>query len=193
MVILSLHVNSFTGDTMADKPFTLIIYTSMSGHTEALARALADGARQSRNTSADLKRARDVTPEDIDKASALAFGSPTYFSYMSGELKMFFDEFLIRKDKFKGKPAIAFATGDGGQLKCIQSIEDIMEYFEVDMVHRSDIISAGLAIQGVPDENALKTARNVGTKLAEAGKCLVCREATEKEGVTIGDQKPSMH
>ena len=102
---------------MAEKPFTLIIFTSMSGHTEALANALEEGALQMKNTTAEVKRARDVSPEDVGRASAIAFGSPTYFSYMSGELKMLFDEFLPFKEKFQGKPVIAFATGDGGQLK----------------------------------------------------------------------------
>ena len=38
----------------------------------------------------------------------------------------------------------------------------------------------------------VQMAKNAGTKLAEAGKCLVCRRAAEKEGVTIGGQKPTI-
>lgn len=177
---------------MADKPFTLVIFTSMSGHTEALARAIAEGAGQLRNTTAEVKRARDVTPDDIGRASALAFGSPTYFSYMSGELKMLFDEFLPYKEKFQGKPVIAFATGEGGQSKCIESIEGILESFGVDLVHRSDILTAGLAVQGMPDQKAKNQAVETGKKLADAGVCFACRKATEEQGVTIGGEAPTM-
>lgn len=177
---------------MVEKPFTLIVFTSMSGHTEALANALAEGALQMKNTTAEVKRARNVTPEDIGRAAAIAFGSPTYFSYMSGELKMLFDEFLPFKEKFQGKPVIAFATGDGGQLKCIQSIEGILESFGVDLVHRSDILTAGLAVQGMPDQKAKNEAVQAGRKLADAGVCFACRKATGEQGVTIGGEKPSM-
>jgi len=177
---------------MAEKPFTLIVFTSMSGHTEALANALAEGALQMKNTTAEVKRARNVTPEDVGRAAAIAFGSPTYFSYMSGELKMLFDEFLPFKEKFQGKPVIAFATGDGGQLKCIQSIEGILESFGVDLVHRSDILTAGLAVQGMPDQKAKNEAVQAGRKLADAGVCFACRKASEEQGVTIGGEKPSM-
>jgi NAD(P)H dehydrogenase (quinone) len=172
---------------MVDKPRILVIYTSMSGHTETLARAIADGARGGQNIEVELKRAKDVTPDDIGRASAIAFGSPTYFSYMSGELKSLFDGALPHKDRFEGKPAIAFGTGAGGQLKAIESIENILSYFGVQFVQKSDILSAGLAVQGTPDEGALKLAKQVGKKLSDAGIHYVCEKAKEEKGLVIGE------
>jgi NAD(P)H dehydrogenase (quinone) len=161
---------------MMDRPRILVIYTSWSGNTEALARAIADGASEAgnKNVEVEIKRARDVGQPDIEGASALAFGSPTYYSYMSGELKTLFDNALRYKDAFYNKPVIAFATGNGGQLKCIQSIEAILEFFEAVFVQKSDILSAGLAVQGRPDEGALKLAKAVGRKLGDAGVDYVC-------------------
>ncbi len=161
---------------MADRPRILVIYTSWSGNTEALARAIAEGASEAGNRNVDvaLKRARDAAREDVEGASALAFGSPTYYSYMSGELKTLFDGALRYKDAFYHKPAIAFATGNGGQLKCIQSIEGILELFEVSFLERSDILSAGLAVQGTPDDEALGQAKDAGRKLGEAGVEYAC-------------------
>ena len=172
---------------MVDKPRILVIYTSMSGHTEALAQAIAEGARGGQNVLVDVRRARDVSPDDVAAAAAIAFGSPTYFSYMSGELKSLFDVSLPHKEYFAGKPAIAFGTGAGGQLKGIESIEAILSYFGVQFVQRSDILSAGLAAQGMPDEGALKMARQVGRKLAEAGIKYVCEKAKEEQGIVIGE------
>jgi multimeric flavodoxin WrbA len=173
---------------MVDKPRILVIYTSMSGNTEALARAIADGARGGQNVEVEVRRARDVGPDDIAHASAIAFGSPTYYSYMSGELKTLFDNALSYKDRFEGKPAIAFGTGEGGQLKCIESIEGILTFFGVNFVQKSDILSAGLAVQGMPDRGAIKQAEQVGKKLSEACARYVCEKAKREQGVVMGEQ-----
>lgn len=161
---------------MADRPGILVIFTSWSGNTEALAAAIAEGAKGAGNGNVDvmIKRAREVQRGDIENSSAIAFGSPTYYSYMSGELKTLFDEALSFRGAFEGKPVIAFATGHGGQLKCIQSIEDILEFFGVKFVQRSDILSAGLAVQGRPDEGALRQAKAAGRKLGDAGVEFLC-------------------
>lgn len=163
---------------MADRPHILIIFTSWTGNTEALAAAIAEGAQGAGNGNVDvtLKRASETSRPDIEDASALAFGSPTYYSYMSGEMKTLFDNALPFKDTLYKKPAIAFATGNGGQLKCIQSIEGILEFFEVSFVQRSDIISAGLAVQGKPDDSALRQARAIGRKLGDEGVGYACRQ-----------------
>lgn len=166
---------------MADRPNILIIYTSWSGNTESLASAIAGGAKGAGNGNVDvsMKRAREAKRSDIESASAIAFGSPTYYSYMSGELKSFFDEALPYKSMFEGKPVIAFATGNGGQLMCIQSIESILEFFGVEFIQRSDILSAGLAVQGMPDEGALRQAKAIGRKLGDAGVNYTCRQKSK--------------
>jgi len=154
----------------------LVVYTSWSGNTEALARAIVEGAADAgnKNVEVEMKRARDVGQQDIEGASALAFGSPTYYSYMSGEMKTLFDNALPFKEAFYHKPVVAFATGQGGQLKCIQSIEAILELFGVVFIQKSDILSAGLAVQGRPNEDALRQAKAVGRKLGDAGVEYVC-------------------
>jgi NAD(P)H dehydrogenase (quinone) len=173
---------------MADRPGILVIYTSWSGNTEALARAIADGASEAgnKNVEVEMKRARDVGRQDIENASALAFGSPTYYSYMSGELKTLFDNALRYKDAFYSKPAIAFATGNGGQLKCIQSIEAILEFFEAMLIQKSDILSAGLAVQGRPDEGAIRQAKAVGRKLGDAGVGYLC--SLRSKNIIVGQR-----
>jgi NAD(P)H dehydrogenase (quinone) len=172
---------------IVDKPRILVIYSSMSGHTEALARAIADGARGGQNVEVELNRARDVGPDDVARASALAFGSPTYYSYMSDELKTLFDNAPPYKERFDGKPAVAFGAGEGGELKCIESIENILQFFGVKFVQKSDIPSVGLAVQGMPDESALKMAKQVGKKLSEVGIERVCEKAKREQGIVMGE------
>lgn len=183
--IIYLNYNIIIMITMPDKPKILIVYSSLSGNTEALANAIADGARSAQNVTVVIKHARDVDRSDIESASAMAFGSPTYFSYMSGEMKTLFDKFLSFKSAFEGKPVIAFATGEGGQIKCIESIEGILQYFGVKFIQRSDILSAGLAVQGRPDENTKKMAGQTGRKLADAGIEYLCDKLSQEQGITI--------
>ncbi|WP_174590656.1 flavodoxin family protein [Methanocella conradii] len=172
-----------------NRPRILIVYTSRSGNTEALARALAEGAAEAgnRNVEVVVKKARDVSRQDIEEACALAFGSPTYYSYMSGELKTLFDDALLYKDSFYSKPTVVFATGNGGQSKCVESIEAILELFEAMLIQKSDILSPGLAVQGKPDDGALGQARAVGRRLGEAGVEYACRKGSE--GIIVGKGK----
>ena len=166
---------------MADRPVILIVFTSWGGNTEKLAEAIAQGARGAGNGNVDVivKRAFETGRSDLESASAIGFGSPTYYSYMSGELKTFFDRALPFRETLEGKPVIAFATGEGGQLTCIRSIEGILEFFNVSFVQRSDILSAGLAVQGMPDEGALREARAAGRKLGDAGVDHLCSRRSE--------------
>lgn len=69
----------------------LIAFHSQTGNTEKMARAVADGVTQARNTRAELKRALDTTSQDIRDCDAVVFCSPEYFGYMSGAMKDLFD------------------------------------------------------------------------------------------------------
>lgn len=77
----------------------LVLYHSQQyGNTEKMARAVADGARSggaditvhnANDGRFDVERYRDF--------DAAAFGSPDYFSYMAGTLKVFLDDWYIAK------------------------------------------------------------------------------------------------
>ncbi|MDQ1278834.1 MAG: hypothetical protein QG670_94, partial [Thermoproteota archaeon] len=54
----------------------LIVYDSKTGHTEAMAKAIAEGARTT-NVSVDLKKLGDPFPKTLlDSADAILIGSP---------------------------------------------------------------------------------------------------------------------
>ena len=69
----------------------LVVYHSLSGSTEKMAKAFAEGAKSVPGTEVVLKKASDATLEDLLRCGAIAFGSEDYFSYISGALKDFFD------------------------------------------------------------------------------------------------------
>jgi multimeric flavodoxin WrbA len=68
-----------------------IIYHSRSGHTEALAQAIVEGASTETEVTTTLVRAFDAGLEHLSESDGVIFGTPENFGYMSGALKDFFD------------------------------------------------------------------------------------------------------
>ena len=82
----------------------LVVYYSLHGHVEALARAVAGGAESIRNTEVRVRRVSDygdakaversveeVTHDDVRWADGIAWGTPTRYGVMATPLKRFFD------------------------------------------------------------------------------------------------------
>lgn len=68
----------------------LIVYHTLSGNTEMMAKAVAEGAESVAGTTVSMKKALDATLDDLLDCDAVAFGSADYFSYIAGALKDFF-------------------------------------------------------------------------------------------------------
>ncbi|RKR03236.1 flavodoxin family protein [Maricaulis maris] len=71
-----------------------IAYHSGYGHTEALAKAVHDGAGREPGATARLINVTEMTEADWDvlnAADAIIFGSPTYMGAVSGPFKTFMD------------------------------------------------------------------------------------------------------
>ena len=136
----------------------LIAFYSRSGVTEALANAVAEGARAS-GAEVRLRRAREVvsaeimarTPgwsaqaaalnakyeapseADAEWADAIVFGSPTRFGNVSSELKSFIDGLggLWFQGKLNGKVGSAFgssSTPHGGNESTLISLYNPMAH-----------------------------------------------------------------
>jgi len=115
----------------------LVLYYSMYGHVETMAKAVADGAREVDGTSVDIKRVPETMPEDAARQSgakldqvapiaepgelvdydAILFGTPTRFGNMAGQMRNFLDQTggLWFNGKLIGKVGSVFtSTGTGG-------------------------------------------------------------------------------
>jgi NAD(P)H dehydrogenase (quinone) len=140
----------------------LVLYYSMYGHVETMAKAVAEGARSVAGTEATIKRVPDLVPEDVarkagakmDQAAPIAtvdelpnydaiiFGSPTRFGNMCAQMRNFLDQTgaLWMKGGLIGKVASVFtstATQHGGQETTITS-------FHHTLLHQ------GMIVVGVP-------------------------------------------
>ncbi len=148
---------------MANKKI-LVAYASRTGSTEKLAQTIADGIRKVEGISVDVKRARDVKPDDAISADGYAFGSHSAFEYMGGELKLLFEELYHVRDKVSGKPVLLFTTGQGGQVAALESMDKVVGVFNPRW------IKPGVAVEGMPGEADKAKAVEMGKKLAEAVK-----------------------
>ncbi len=94
----------------------VILYYSKSGNTKMLAKRILDIFREfiPENVSIELFDAVNMNFSSLMDASAFIIGSPDYFGYMSGYIKLFFDELYENRSQLKGRPAFAFVSHGGG-------------------------------------------------------------------------------
>jgi len=140
----------------------LVLYYSTYGHVEAMAQAVAEGARQVPGTEVSIKRVPELVSEDVAKASgykldqaapictvdeladydAILFGTPTRFGNMAAQMKNFLDQTggLWFQGKLIGKVGSVFtstATQHGGQESTILN-------FHTTLLHH------GMVVVGLP-------------------------------------------
>jgi NAD(P)H dehydrogenase (quinone) len=136
----------------------LVLYYSSSGHVEALAEAVADGAR-SAGATADVKRVPETAPPEVAKAAhfkldqkapvakideladydAVIVGTPTRFGRVSSQMAAFLDQAggLWMRGALNGKVGGAFtstATQHGGQETTLFSIIANLLHFGMTIV-----------------------------------------------------------
>lgn len=129
----------------------LVIFHSQTGNTESLARAVADGVEETESARAVLKRAADVTAQDVRDCGALVICSPEYFGYMAGAVKDFFDRTY---DELKDDPAvrkkpfcIVVSAGNDGS-GALNQIERICKGYRLKKV-QPPIVCKGAVTEGV--------------------------------------------
>jgi NAD(P)H dehydrogenase (quinone) len=94
----------------------LVIFASDSGHTEKMAHAVAEGAEKAAGVESRVKKASEVTEEDVRAAAAVIMGSPTHMGSMHWEMKQLIDRVFSRlwhTDALSGRVGAVFATGGG--------------------------------------------------------------------------------
>ncbi|MDE3165986.1 MAG: flavodoxin family protein [Acidobacteriota bacterium] len=95
----------------------LVAYHSQTGNTAKLAEAVRAGAAGVEGATVTLRKAGDVTDEDIRQADGIIVGTPVHWSNLSAETKRLLDHIgsVLSKDKAigDGRTAGAFCTGGG--------------------------------------------------------------------------------
>lgn len=210
----------------------LVIYYSLHGHVEALARAVGAGAESVRNTAVRLRRISDggdaksldrdvdqATLDDLRWADGIAWGTPTRYGTMCTPMKRFLDgmvEIWTHGD-LEDKPAGIFtstASIHGGQESTILTtlvplLHFGMIFVGTPYVQNPQIMTAegiggspyGPSTVAGPDAKRavldveLRTARNLGVRLARVASALKIVRVTTLQGhevdapayVTVGE------
>jgi NAD(P)H dehydrogenase (quinone) len=140
----------------------LVLYHSIYGHIEAMANAVAEGAREVSGAAVDIKRVPETIPEEPFRAlggklnqaapiaapeeladyDAIVFGTGTRFGNMTGQMRTFLDQTgsLWMRGALVGKVGSVFsssATQHGGQESTILT-------FHPTLLHQ------GMIIVGLP-------------------------------------------
>jgi len=140
----------------------LIVYFSQSGHTEAMATAIEDGARSVDGVKVVQRTADAASNDDLLAADGIVLGSPTWFRLPAWPVKRVVDESIAVYRQLAGRVGGAFtSTGtvvDG--VTCLRALRDALEE------HRILMVGKGVVAVGAPDDGELSFCREYGRDLA---------------------------
>lgn len=142
----------------------LIVYSSQTGNTAALAGAAHDGAtRLADEVECRLLRAQAATLDDLLWADGLILGTPENFGYMSGALKDFMDRtYYPAEGRVDGLPYMLLVSAGNDGRGAVAAVERIATGY------RWRRVETAMIVVGPPDADALASAREHGEALATA-------------------------
>ena len=141
----------------------LVVYHSDTGNTRRAAELVAEGAAEAEGAEVEMLEAMEADNEAVVAAAGVAVGSPDYYSYMAGQVKVFFDRVFHVRDRLSGKPCAAFITHGGGG-KALDSVVGLCGSVNMELV------AEGLSVKGIPSGADEEACRELGRKLAAAAK-----------------------
>ena len=104
----------------------LIVYHSMTGGTEQMASAAAQGAALEASVLVKALRAVDAGPDDVLLADGYIFATPENLASMSGLVKDFFDRcYYPVLERINGRPYAALVCAGSDGQNAVRQIERI--------------------------------------------------------------------
>jgi len=139
-----------------------VIYWSGTGNTEAMAQAVAEGAKEA-GLSVDLVPVSKAKIEDVKSADLLAFGCPSMGVEVLEEDEM--EPFIAALDSndLTGKPLALFGSYDWGDQLWMRDWESRMKTLG------AVLVAPGLTVQLEPGTSDLSACKNLASLLAKAG------------------------
>jgi len=144
----------------------LVIYHSRSGHTEALAKWIAEAIAQE-GLDVVCKKVEDASPDEMLDADGVVLGSATYYGLMAAEMKKFLDDSIKHHDKLDGKVGGAFASAGatGQETTVISLLEALLIH---GMIIQGDTRGThyGVTSIGKPGDQELKRSQRFGKRFS---------------------------
>ncbi len=125
----------------------LIVYHTQTGHTEMLANATFEGAKQEEDIDTKLVRAFNATLDDLLQCHGIIIGTPENFGYMSGAIKDFFDRtYYPAIDHQLNLPYALFVSAGNDGRGAVKQIDRILTGYPMKKV-ADPIIARGEVTQ----------------------------------------------
>lgn len=135
-----------------------IIYFSSTGNTEAMANAIAEGAKAA-GAEVEVQEVSDASVDAALENEALILGCPAMGDEeLDDEMETFFTEL---EGKLSGKKVALFGSYDWGDGEWMRKWCDRAKEAGADLLQ-----DEGLIANNEPDDDALAACRDLGAKLA---------------------------
>jgi flavodoxin len=156
--------NSFSSRAGATLMKALVIYDSMFGNTEKVAKALASGMRE-QGIEVDCVRANTVDVGTLEAYDMLVIGGPTHAFGLSETMKTFTRQ--IKESDVKNKKVFAFDTKFKSRLagSAGKGVEQRMKKNGMKVV-KSHVSAIVLGKEGPLKEGTEEQFKQIGTELA---------------------------
>ena len=135
-----------------------VVYWSATGNTEAMANAVAQGAREA-GADAEVIYASAFDPSKADRFDAIAFGCPAMGAEVLEEDE-FEPMFTACHPKLKGKIIGLFGSYDWGDGEWMRVWQDDCRSIG------ADLVSDGVIACNEPDDEAVAACKALGASLA---------------------------
>ena len=136
-----------------------VIYWSMSGNTEAMANAVAEGLK-SAGAEVDVKQVSEIGADAALGYDLLALGCPAMGAEVleESEFEPFFSEL---EGKLSGRKVALFGSYGWGDGQWMRDWQDRADAAGADVVN-----GEGLIVNETPDDDALEQCKALGAALA---------------------------
>lgn len=138
----------------------ILIFASMSGNTEMMAQAIAEGVREmgEQIEVIDVFEGPDV--DDLENADGILLGA---YTWGDGELPDDFLDFYEEMDRIQliGKKAAVFGSCDSSYPEFGAAVDILMKKLKE---RGAEVFSEGLKIELTPDVKEIEECRDFGKK-----------------------------
>lgn len=135
-----------------------VVYWSGTGNTEAMAAAVADGAKE-KGAEVSLLTASEFSPEAADGFDGIAFGCPAMGSEVLEETE-FEPMFNSVEAKLKDKKIALFGSYGWGDGEWMRNWEDVCK------ADGASLVCDSVICNDAPDNDALAACKALGAALA---------------------------
>ena len=114
LFLIPFFLISLQGFILAQTPPSLVIvYSSTTGNTAQMAKAVAEGAMAEGGVEVKLGTIAEITQMDLLRADAILLGSPVYNANMDPRMQEFINAWPFEGRPLKDKVGAVFVSGGG--------------------------------------------------------------------------------